>query len=994
MVRPRTPTIVVVIENGFVRCRVVNGKCFRLFLSVSMNQVPTNSAVPSLKDDANAGWVKWSLSDWNAVLLRKVFFDKERLGFPITRINASDHFLAKCAEASEFERDDVKRAFIKAFGNTEEKIRRHFSVTSEVLAFSKSDGEPNFFAMLYLTLLVASADDMTHDIGNFRMRLPALLLPVVMESPNLQHLPKFWERLRQWSIKRACARNDCRVIELPNHGREKIIGISKRLAFPGFRDERILAKLMSDASVGGRSEYHQVDRAVSGRLSQFSANFKAEFDIFHKFLAKADFLNAFESDFWNAVRDISWEIRKEVAESAGVFQLGLECDDPAFPTLYLLADAIGVSSLASSGNASPFIDGLFLVSPILNSEWKLGELAQIADTAKPLQRSSIWKCLQLGCIAFFPDAHGRLTTEGTYSEGYHSYFALKETIAKAFFERARDYNVKYTVISSSRMADGWKLVSIGPVSAQSMSRMLESLPEAARNALGFGWRPPRPSWTGGAWFGQALLLSPASVPIVKMNGAVGGEYVITTRMGRDRIGMLEEVDDGFSIPTADLLSLNSLTNLTVRLDLGPQKVPVELSVPLIDKAPFGIAGGLKDVSNWLCDGPGGTLSPAFWGNGKDVQKFGQTARLKRPSWPVPQLAGSNVLGWGNGAELDLDDIPQPLDWLCEALSLRFQCRTTPLSFSDLARHTEPTSVAAGTKRWRLTRLLTTSAWICSVERRASSHRSAVAAERTIALHHRDSSTVVRIVGMFTHAERAHIKAFLQAGETVHRIGARMGMAVGAIEVQLVEPARIFAYALKFNLTILSLDEFAPPLAPSVCLPTPLPSSGRELASSEGLERWDFAARDWIPFERDGAPVPAGNIVRVAGFQKNAYWIFGSGWHWKTESEVWAFLLLLGATRTPVGVIAVNGDCKFNPMLRGVPQALARWWLHWGGGCIELASDGSIVFSGGSGVEIWKCFVGWNGPPEKLVPGVDIALRRRRTALRSRSRDIQSRASSS
>jgi hypothetical protein len=952
-----------------------------------------NQGSHSHEASTTAGWAEWSLSDWNCVLLRNVFFDKERLSFPITRINASEHFLAKCADAPECERDEVKSAFIKAFGNTEEKIRRCFSGTGDVPAFNKIDGQPNFFAMLYLTLLAASADDATYDIGNFRVRLPALLLPVVMECPNLRLLPEFWERLRKWSAKRARERGDCRRIELPNHGREIIIGISKRLAFPGFRDERALAKLMSDASVDGTSEYHQVDRAVSGRLSEFSANFKAEFDIFRKFVDAADLSGAYESDFWNAVRDISWEIRKNVAESVGEFCLGLEWDDPIAPALYLLADTIGVSALASRGKASPFFDGRFIVAPVLNVEWTLPELAGVAGATKLLQGSRIWKCLQLGCVAFFPDAYGRMNTDGTYYEGCNSCFALVETLAKTFLERAKHYNVKYTITGTRGMSGGWKLVSIGPISAESMSRMVESLPEAVRNGIGFGWRPPRPSWAGGAWFGQALLLSPASVPVVKMAGAISGGYEIFGE-GTESIlaGALEQTDDGFCIPASDLLGLHACSRLTVRLDLRDATAPAELSVPLLARAPFGVAGALKDRSVWLGDGPAGSLSPVFPADGNAIRKSGPAANVLHTAWPVPQLALSRVPSWGATMVLDLGDIPQPLDWLCEALSLRFQCRTTPLSFSQLAMHAEPSAAAGGTKRWRLVRLIAASAWICPVERSASSHRSVALADRTIAIHSGGDAPVARIVGMFTHAERARIEAFLEGGESARRLGACGRLALGPIEVQLGNPSRLDAFARKFDLTCLSRDEFGPPLAPSGCLPAPTPSSGRELSSADKLEMWNSSERKWTLFERSSGPVPTGTIVKVASYQKNTYWVFGNECHWKTDSETWAFILFLGATRTPVGVIAANGDCKFNPMLRGIPHALARWWMHWGGGCIELALDGSVVFSGGAGEGLWNCIGGWSGPPRKLVASVDIALRRRSTALSVRSRDMRSRAS--
>lgn len=59
----------------------------------------------------------------------------------------------------------------------------------------------------------------------------------------------------------------------------------------------------------------------------------------------------------------------------------------------------------------------------------------------------------------------------------------------------------------------------------------------------------------------------------------------------------------------------------------------------------------------------------------------------------PRFGRSDLPSHGGTESKDLDSIPEPLGWLCEALSLRLQRRQT-LAFADLNSHLKPAPSAA------------------------------------------------------------------------------------------------------------------------------------------------------------------------------------------------------------------------------------------------------------------------------------------------------------
>jgi hypothetical protein len=332
---------------------------------------------------------------------------------------------------------------------------------------------------------------------------------------------------------------------------------------------------------------------------------------------------------------------------------------------------------------------------------------------------------------------------------------------------------------------------------------------------------------------------------------------------------------------------------------------------------------------------------------------------------------------------DLDDLPEPLGWLCEALSLRLQRRQT-LASADLYSHLVPACAAAEAPRWLVKRLLFNVGWLALLQKRSSPYPVVAPAPRSIALHGTSRGMqMARLVGMFPESERARLRASLTHGESASRLVPAGDMfGVGAIEVQLSSEARIAELARQFELEVLSKEAATPPLF----LPPQffkLEGAADALRVARDAEAWNPARRQWTPTGAPERPLAHGSIVRTSGQQRRTFWIAAPGGWLKTDSEAWAFMLSLSAEGKSVGHTDASGSCWVDAKLDRLPLPLVRWWMHWGGGCVAAMPSGSIVLASGNSLSAWNDLRNWFPVPAEAAPSqhrYDTALERRWLAL--------------
>ena len=171
-----------------------------------------------------------SLSQWNTALVAAFFLRPDRARTTLSRIDATGRVLEQLSGGQN--RPAAKRGFLSAFGSDVQSIKDQFTLSPRIAVLTKRDGIPPNFAALYLSLLAASADDDTFQVGRFRTRFAALLDIDELESFHFADLPALWKQFASWTKMRAASSGDCAVLVLPDPQHETRIGHAKRLAFP------------------------------------------------------------------------------------------------------------------------------------------------------------------------------------------------------------------------------------------------------------------------------------------------------------------------------------------------------------------------------------------------------------------------------------------------------------------------------------------------------------------------------------------------------------------------------------------------------------------------------------------------------------------------------------------------------------------------------------------------------------------------------------------
>lgn len=934
------------------------------------------------------GWQKWTLREWNKALVTAVFFDPKRLALRVTRIQASDNFLACCTGDSSCQPVAAKRAFIACFGSSSVEVGRHFAWNDTIGKQTVRDGYPDVFAALYLSLLAASADAETYDEGNFRNRFVELLKQPTVRSPVFVELPRMWKHVEQWSVSRAKEHGDCRILVLPDPRNEKRIGYSKRLAFPAYSDEVKLQRLLNETGLGSHSEFRSVAWAVSRREGLFSKPFGEEFKLFRELVGGSKFLAAYDTPFWSAIQAITWETDEAATKEAGIFHLGADVSDPSQPEFYLVTDEIGRKNLGTSVSfraLGVIANNMFAAQPLKGEPWTPQRLLAAAASRPRLKQAKLWKGLNAGCAALFTDAQGSLTSDGEHFDGGPACLVVQGEFVAKLIATASTLDLKFTDAKADGVFGTWKVLLFDSLSSQSLSRLAETLPAAA--GIPAGWRPQRITHAGGAWFGQSLLLNPASIPFFRLPGASSGSYELADSEGRViAAGALEELDGRFTISPTALAEPVAARSLRVRL-AGPEKTEGCLTLALAEQIPMWPPACLPNQGLWLADGREGILSDADMNSGTAALPAGPVRLRNQVQARITKFEKSGSRPLGHTGRAEIDQIPSLFSWIAEALCLRLQRRPT-LSFTELYSHLAPACSAAAAQRWLAKKLLFSAGWLVQLERRTSPFAVAAPAPRTIALHAGGGPNIARIVGMFARSELARLRASLRAGESAVRLvcsGAPLGL--GAIELQLSAPNRIVELAEQFILGVLEKDGAMPPLGIPRQFTEQTLASGTTIPRNGETEVWNQFQHCWIPATAPPGPMEAGAIIRLRGAQRWTYWVAASVVLQKTDSAMWAFILSLAAAGKPVGQIAANGDCQFHEQVPGIPLTLVRWWMHWGGGYVGILPSGSIYLAGSTNPGIWEEISGWlprlpTGPAPEY--GHLTALARRQLALRLRS----------
>ncbi|KHT34505.1 hypothetical protein [Pectobacterium carotovorum] len=889
-----------------------------------------------------------TLDEWNTALVKAIFFDPSYVGATLSRIDATGRIFDKLKGSRS--KEEAKSSFLNAFGASADEIQNHFRDELRIDILAGINGVPPHFAILYLTLLAASADDHTHDEGDFRVRFSLLLGFDKNRKFIFSELPKMWKRLEKWS----CNKKECAHLILPDPQRETLIGYSKRLSFPSYKDDLLLRRLLFSKGLDSYSKFEIISQAVYEKINSFSLTFRSEFSQFSDLLLNASLKQAYDSPFWGAVRDITRNDESQKIAENGKFCIQLGSADVWNPEIYLLMDQKGsdvftAQELYTISQQTSIYTKSYYQSNINNTLIHLFLLSQ--KKRKGLYQSRIGMALRAGCLPLFQDDSGYISSDGHYFDDGPVCLVIDSNYVKNISVACKGINLRFIFLGVNSECDKWNVLVFDAVSRQALTTLADALPESAQRFLIQSWMPARPHLIGGARFGQAVLLNPASTPFIRMEGANSGSFVISDSMGNElATGELSASDEGLYISPEKLVSIHGQTLCRYLLTVDQQTTPLVYDVCVLDHAPDAVYRRLKEPSNWLIDGPLGVLVP-FDDITHNESNSGFVNKQKlTPLGGVWSLWQHNESPPAEREAMGLHSIPVALDWLAEALALRFQRRST-LSFDELSKHLTPVSRAICIPVWRLRRMLFVSGFLSVVESRYTPYPLVIQAPRTISVFDEKAGTVARICGMMTKSERNQLQNALVDNEQLKRWSLRgHDLAIGCVELNLSGVERIELLIEQLGLQLITKADFSVSPLSGVISPITKIENIPMLPANINVSAWQEEKNKWS--EESTLIYPASNtLIRCREKQRNRYFITTQNGCWQTDSFAWGLMAQTIFSKKKLGSQSHNGDLCWSKSLIALPLSLTQWWLHFAGGCLSIGDDGQVSFVGG-GSSIW------------------------------------------
>lgn len=908
-------------------------------------------------------WREWKYQDWNAALVKAIFLDTTKRNLPIKRITASERMLAMLAHAPLEESRAVKRAFLQCFGNDPYSIRQRFDGmagrgTLDVMQL------PWFFASLYATLLAGTADELTVHEGNFRERFAILFSHVSgAPCPNFRNLPVMWRQLKRWADHRAEKLQDCRRLLLPDPGHETIIGYSKRLAFPGYRDESRLAHLLSQRA-GQRRSFGDVIGEVERHRADFTGSFLEEFQAFRDLYYQGRYEDAADSPFWGAIQDLTWEHEERECRRHGRYNISLDISDLLAPKLALYSDTVGAQRLARwfCASAGPEIDGLSQQLPRDRNPITPAFLQQVCASADGLRRSAEGRCLSEGFLIFVTDDYGRLQTKPTYFDGARVCILVKLGRAMRISQAARECKVAVRLTPEGISWEGWAIVEFPRLDRKAIPSLYRATGDGVFALFESLARSYSVHVRGGAWWGSSLVLNPATGIRFSGDAIQTGEFSFLNMEGNEVFsGPLAESDDNDWYIPADKSHLPPASDrLRVRF-LRQDGLAVEKTLNCISHAPVRFEAPSDGHDRWAVDGPDGDLIPWHGTVARDaVPTTGAASREWKSS---PALWSSLRFGFcpdeiaPSGAESCTADWSEVLGWLNDVLSCRY-ANARNLSTSGLLEHVSPVTTPNARSAWSLLALLCAGHWVTRLSGAAYRQVAFARGERVLAVQGLRDGVRARLIGLVTKHERHLISQFLLDGERVQEL-ACLGhpASIGAIEFHLSDGPRVAALAQLLGVGRIETDcadaalanprdmriQFGPTLPP-------LRHSSYEQWSSKSY-RWEAAGSVEQP--------SMGDVFRSSDRRSCVYWVklAGPGF-WRTRSEWWAYTISLDSQGQTFAELDRHGNLRFARQVSSPPPAFTAWWLLWGGGRVAIDQAGRLLFLGGEGCQMWAPLSAW------------------------------------
>jgi hypothetical protein len=902
-------------------------------------------------------WRDWNRTDWNDALVEATFQQSAHSSPAIRRIDSTSQYLARVVNASAKDSESVRQAFVSCFKGPTYEIKRLFDYTRQTHRWTPKSKKLPFFAQLYLSVLVASADATTYEMGNFRERLTASLGLTRDPLFYLGDLAALWEAAALWTKRSEST--GLRLLQLPDPRHETIIGYAKGLAFPAYRDQLRLSEILATRKLHSDSPINLVQAAVEAARAKFSDWFNDEYRIFSGYVGRGDKQAAIRTPFWAAVMDISWEHRPSDAARAGVtFQLELDIVDPYEASVQLLSDrlpALQRSSWKVVEGEHSFGQFVLRIVHQSNDAQVLTHLAK-ADGLQLLGRDALARAIRDGCIFFTRDAFGRWVADNGPQDG--DAFWLLVT-------RAHQDKVHRSLVSAGSQPDyafpfsggAWSLC--GPINWNESVRttLLRAMPHV--DVVQLRLRMLSMKVQGGIRLPEGYLFLPPVLPKVAMSGASTVSW--RARYSDDeQIGPFEMVQEAngeqFAIRSHD--ARNVCKAALISFDARDEE-DAKLAVAAVEAVQVCRSSQLKQPANpkrWLETGIDGQLGEAS-----------ATSPDTRPidtvdSPEASQFTALRPVSLDDQREsidlpvvIPLEDLSAPWKVALEVLAATF-VRSAVISqrdFFDLIQRLWNLD-ARGT--WsRIDDLLQNGLIRQLFSRQWHGSVYVACPPELFALETADGFRI-RVVGLVHDVvRRALLDAVTPWASTCTAIVSDSDQAgLGCIELTVSRREGVEEIARRAQLPVRFADSLE-----SICFPSWAQILFSEPHAPRGERSlWVDEAGAFLEPRSGADQKGALERWRQEGLQ-DVYVVKVGQLKWTTQSRTWALLGRAALSKGFIGTI-VNGTLVLEPRLL-LPGAGSSLAMRWGGGISYLDTQGRRLYPGSAVWSAARLLSNWLAP---------------------------------
>lgn len=919
-------------------------------------------------------WTDWTLETWNSVLVDAVFGIHPGVSREISRIDATSQFLARLVGADPSNSEAIRDRFFECFAGSPHRVRALLDSRAIPRSWTPRSSHLPFYVQLHLSLLVASADEQTHDIGNFRDRLATRLDMPSQTTFSLTGLADLWRATEEWTHQ--TQRQAIRRLKLPDPGSETLIGFSKRLAFPTYRDQVHLAQMLSSNQLDATSAPNRILEVVGAQRHQFTEWFQSELREFHRLLYARKFTEARQSPFWGAVSDISWqEPSRRTQSSEQDLQLELDVVDPYAPQLCLLSRkslAIGarwrtkLRIPAISGWRYEITNGVQPTSSILDS--------LVSDR---LPKNGYLKmALRRGLIAFARDEYGRWVDTPTLDENEifwvvlrKPYFESNESLS-AFTKRAT-YKVELP------SANHWMVVGPMNLSTETRSVLVRAFPHD--DLFRIRLREPSIRLRGGLRLAEGYLFVWPELPDVLISEA-------------DRIEWSGTVGSTQELPMLSMRLIKDEESAKFKfqeddaaLVVGPARVKlraldrngIELDEAQFDTVPYCQSTQIKlpnDLSGWLVVGDAGQLQGAADAS-TDSELLAEYVRSGIKNKPIAHFNGMHE----KPKQIAIEEIPDVWWRAIEILNAHFVRATgiTRVEFFSLIQRLWNSDART---TWQYIEDLVENGIVRELYSRRWHGSSFVASPPRLHIIGSHREWTCRLVGLLSHVTRERVVGELRSLGISGFVWTDPGATVcGAFEFRTDTRSAIDSFASKLNL-VPSFDD--PSEVPELANWDQIFSSEPERERGE-MTVWSEEARSFLqPKNVKHGPVRL-ECWTIEGSQP-LFVLKMLGKKWSTHSRKWALLAHGAVARRTIGTIEKGGTLAMGCPTLSMPPVVHNGVLAWGGGVCFRTSSGHRIYPAGQTWAPSSILLRWiekkaalpNSNRQRHIERLQIALSRR------------------